>query len=171
MLLEIWRRVRDDLFIDPLSVKTLIGKALRAAVSTLPRINTRAEFAVVVSDMLSELGFSHAHVSIGDDGRAELDRDHQPGFLGANFSEWDDSLGGYEIQSIVKGDPWSSQNSGSLYRASADIQVGDILGAINRVRLTPEKTPECFYTKPLAAKFSASVLKKKAVIDSDTHTP
>ena len=113
--------------------------------------------------MLSELGFSHAHVSIGDDGRAELDqRDHQPGFLGANFSEWDDSLGGYEIQSIVKGDPWSSQNSGSLYRASADIQVGDVLGAINRVRLTP-KTLNAFIRNRWP-QVLLSVLKKIAVI-------
>ena len=161
MLLEIWRRVRDDLFIDPLSREDFDWKeALRTAVSTLPRINTRAEFAVVVSDMLSELGFSHAHVSIGDDGRAELDRDHQPGFLGANFSEWDDSLGGYEIQSIVKGDPWSSQNSGSLYRASADIQVGDVLGAINRVRLTPEKTPGMLLYETAGREVLLSVLKK-----------
>ena len=72
----------------------------------------------------------------------------------ANFSEWDDSLGGYEIQSIVKGDPWSSQNSGSLYRASADIQVGDVLGAIQPSSFNTEKTPECFYTKPLAARSS-----------------
>jgi tricorn protease len=161
MLLEIWRRVRDDLFIDPLTRQDFDWKeALRTAVSTLPRINTRAEFAVVVSDMLSELGFSHAHVSIGDDGRAELDRDHQPGFLGANFSEWDDSLGGYKIESIVRGDPWSSQNSGSLYRASTDIQVGDVLGAINRVRLSPEKTPGMLLYETAGHEVLLSVLKK-----------
>ena len=161
MLLEIWRRVRDDLFVDPLTLQNFDWKeALKTAVSTLPRINTRAEFAVVLSDMLGELGVSHTHVSIGDDGRGELDRDHRPGFLGADFSEWNDYLGGYEIQSIVKGDPWSSQNSGSLYRASTDIEVGDVLGSINRVRLTPEKTPGMLLYETAGHEVLLSILKK-----------
>ena len=102
MLLEIWRRVRDDLFVDPLTLQNFDWKeALKTAVSTLPRINTRAEFAVVLSDMLGELGVSHTHVSIGDDGRGELDRDHLPGVLGADFSEWNE-LAVHEIQSIGK---------------------------------------------------------------------
>lgn len=160
MLLEIWRRVRDDLFTDPLKLKDVNWKeSLVSSVAVLPSINTRAEFATLVSDMLGELGFSHAYVSIGDDGRADLDRDHRPGFLGADF-EWNDDFSGYEIKSIIKGDPWSLQNSGSLYRASANIKVGDVLGAINRVRLTPEVTPEMLLYETAGNEVLLSILKK-----------
>ena len=87
MLLEIWRRVRDDLFVDPLTLQNFDWKeALKTAVSTL-RNKQRAEFAVVLSDMLGELeSLTHTYQSVMMD-EGELDRDHRPGFLGADFSE------------------------------------------------------------------------------------
>ena len=91
--------------------------------------------------MLCELGKSHTFEQNGDDGDREP-AEMVPGRLGADFC-WDARAQGWRLAHIVKGDTWDALRGGPLAKPGCDVMVGDILMAINGVRLDrPAMPPE-----------------------------
>ncbi|OUC07677.1 peptidase S41, partial [Litorilinea aerophila] len=103
----------------------------------IERVSTRGEFSDLMWEMQGELGTSHAY---------EFGGDYRPrpyygqGFLGAHFS-WAPEAGGYRIDEIILGDPWDPKANSPLAAPGVDVQVGDVLLAINGQPLGPEVSP------------------------------
>jgi tricorn protease len=103
----------------------------------IDRVATRAEFSDLLWEMQGELGTSHAY-ELGGDYRVVPK--YAQGFLGANF-EYDAEHKGYRITHIVQGDSWRERADSSLHRPGTNVQVGDVLLAIDGQHLDANWTP------------------------------
>jgi tricorn protease len=137
MLHEIWRLQRDHFWTVDMSGVDWQGVLDRYS-PLLKRVSTRSEFSDLVWEMQGELGTSHAY-EIGGDYRKEPD--YKLGFLGADFI-CDSATNGYRITHIVQGDAWNEKASSPLQRLGHNIQVGDILLAVNGQRLSRQRSPQ-----------------------------
>jgi tricorn protease-like protein/C-terminal processing protease CtpA/Prc len=138
MLREVWRRLRDD-FWDADMGGVDWPACLARYEALLPRCACRAEVGDVLAEMVAELGCSHAWVSTGDPGAAR--GAHCPARLGADCV-WDAAEGGYRVTALLRGDAWDARRGGPLAKPGVGIAVGDILLAIDRVPLTPRRSPD-----------------------------
>jgi C-terminal processing protease CtpA/Prc len=138
MLREVWRRLRDD-FWDASMGGVDWPACLARYEALLPRCASRAEVGDVLAEMVAELGCSHAWVSTGDPGAAR--GAHCPARLGADCV-WDAAEGGYRVTALLRGDAWDARRGGPLAKPGVGIAVGDILLAIDRVPLTPRRSPD-----------------------------
>lgn len=137
MFREAWRLQRDHFWsADMSSVDWHL--VFNRYYPLIDRVASRSEFSDLLWEMQGELGTSHAY-ELGGDYRA-APKYHQ-GFLGANF-EPDAASGGYRVTHIVRGDPWQEKSASPLSRLGANVQIGDVLLAIDGQRLGPELSPQ-----------------------------
>ena len=138
MLREAWRRLRDD-FWDARMGGVDWPACLRRYQALLPRVACRAELGDVLAEMLAELGCSHAWCSTGDPGSHRGAQ--RPARLGADCV-WDAAEGGYRVTALLRGDAWDARRGGPLAKPGVGVAVGDVLLAIDRVPLTPRRSPD-----------------------------
>ncbi|MFN7016538.1 MAG: S41 family peptidase [Fimbriimonadales bacterium] len=103
----------------------------------LERVATRGEFSDLMWEMQGELGTSHCYEFGGD---YRQPPQYSVGHLGAEF-EWDEQAQGYRITRILTGDPWLEDADSPLNAPGVNAQVGEVLLAVNRRRLTRTLTP------------------------------
>jgi tricorn protease len=103
----------------------------------LNRVATRAEFSDLMWEMQGELGTSHCYEMGGDYRQPPR---YAQGFLGADVV-YDDKKKGYCVIHIVEGDPWDEKADSPLNEPGVNVQVGDILLAINGQTLSLERAP------------------------------
>jgi tricorn protease len=136
MLHEAWRLQRDHFWRADMSKVDWKAVLLRYA-PLVERINCRSEFADLVLEMQGELGTSHAY-DMGGDYR-ESPR-YPVGFLGADLA-WDDAAGGYRIDRFLRGDPWSQSEACPLRAPGVQLEMGDLITAVNGQQLSATKPP------------------------------
>eukprot|EP00900_Chrysochromulina_parva_P026306 jgi/Chrpa1/8309/Chrysochromulina_OHIO_Genome00013214-RA len=101
------------------------GLAPRAILGTyeplLARVASYDELLDVLQEMCGELGASHAYVSAPECDGDDEDEGRQ-GSLGCT-TEWDASLQGWRIISMVRGDPYDESQAGPLTRAAVGAKL------------------------------------------------
>ena len=136
MYREAWRLQRD-FFWDKGMSKVPWEKIYERYLPLLERVGCRSEFGDLVWEMQGELGTSHAYEMGGDYW-------HEPrwyvGQLGASL-KWNQSAGGWQIKSIVRGDPWQLDATSPLLRPGVDVQPGDVITAIDGAPASREFPP------------------------------
>jgi tricorn protease len=137
MFREAWRLQRDHFWTEDMS-QVDWQEVYRRYYPLIDRVTTRSEFSDIMWEMQGELGTSHAYEFGGDYRPAP--RYHQ-GFLGADF-EYDAQTDGYRIRHIVQGDPWSEQVDSPLRRIGVNVQVDDVLLAVDGQRLSRTVSPQ-----------------------------
>lgn len=136
MFREAWRLQRDHFWTEDMSeVDWQIVHHRYFAL--IPRISTRGEFSDLMWEMQGELGTSHAY-EFGGDYRSRPF--YGQGFLGADL-KWDPAVGGYRVVELALGDPWDATTNSPLAAPGVDVQVGDVLIAINGQSLNAETGP------------------------------
>jgi tricorn protease len=104
----------------------------------LPRVRTRGELSDLMWEMLGELGTSHAYEIGGDHRRPPQ---YKRGFLGADLA-WSDSLEGYEIKKIYRGDSWNREIDSPLAEPGLDVREGDAIVSIGGRALSRDVTAD-----------------------------
>jgi tricorn protease len=135
MYRESWRLQRD-FFWDMQMSEIPWDKVYDRYLPLVGRLGSRAEFGDLVWEMQGELGTSHAY-EMGGDYKSEPR--WWVGMLGARLQPVRD---GWEIQDIVRGDPWQLDATSPLLRPGLDVRKGDVITSIDGVRLTPGIVPQ-----------------------------
>jgi len=137
MFNEAWRLQRDQYWtpdmaqIDWLSIR-------ERYLPLVTRTGSRSEFSDLVWELQGELGTSHCY---------EFGGDYRPGprytlgLLGADLV-YDETVGGWRVSHIVRGDPWDEKASSPFERPLVDVVAGDVLVAINGQALGPDRSPQ-----------------------------
>jgi tricorn protease len=136
MIHEVWRLQRDHFWREDMS-KINWARVLKRYLPLVDHINTRSEFGDLVWELQGELGTSHAY-DMGGDYRREPS--YPVGMLGADFA-YDDKHDGYRIEKIMRGDSWKASEAGPLSAPGVLLEKGDVLLAVNGVRLSKAVTP------------------------------
>ncbi|MBL7669402.1 MAG: PDZ domain-containing protein [Bdellovibrionaceae bacterium] len=168
MLKEVWRLQRDHFWVENMSSIDWSAAYDRYA-QLVSRVNTRKEFSDLIWELQGELGTSHSYDMGGD---YRVSPQYKVGFLGADF-EYEIVSEGYQIKQVLQSDLWEKETASPLRAPGVNLSEGDILLAINGLRLdrlmTPprallnlagqelellvqlknEKTPKCFVVKAL----------------------
>lgn len=136
MFNDAWRRMRDHFWTENMS--GVDWEEVRTRYSPLlERLGSRSEYSDLMWEVQGELGTSHAY-EMGGDYRPEPN--YRQGHLGADFV-WDDANKGYRITHIVRGDHWEPNRGGPLAKPGVNLEVGDVIVAINGQRLSYGFTP------------------------------
>jgi len=126
MFREAWRLQRDHFWTPDMSSVDWTQVHDRY-LPLVDRVSSRAEFSDLVWEMQGELGTSHAY-EFGGDYRTQP---HYPlGLLGATFY-WNAEKNGWQIQHIVRGDPWDPDCDSPLAQAGVNLQPGAVITHIN----------------------------------------
>jgi tricorn protease len=134
MLRETWRLMRETYWRKDL--RGLDWPMIYSRYSCLvANASTRSELSDIITEMQGEVGTSHSYERGGDYGEDKL---HPIGSLGAELVFNGD---GYEITKIHEGDPSNEGEKSPLLTAGVDVQVGDLITAIDGVPLTETLTP------------------------------
>jgi tricorn protease len=136
MFREAWRLQRDHFWTEDMSSVDW-EEVYKRYFPLIDRVATRSEFSDLLWEMQGELGTSHAY-ELGGDYR--LAPRYRQGFLGADF-EYDPDTGGYRITHIVQGDTWLEKFDSPLHRLGTNVNVGDILLAIDGQQLSYNTSP------------------------------
>ena len=136
MFNEAWRLQRDQYWTPDMGHIDWLAVHDRY-LPLVERVASRSEFSDLVWEMQGELGTSHCY-ELGGDYRSGPQ--YSQGQLGAEF-EYDSDTDGWKVTRIVRGDVWDEKASSPLIRPPVDIQVGDILLAINGQRLGKSTSP------------------------------
>ncbi len=136
MFREAWRLQRDHFWAEDMSSVDW-ETVYRRYFPLIDRVATRSEFSDLLWEMQGELGTSHAY-ELGGDYRASPR--YAQGFLGADFT-YDAGSGGYRVAHIVRGDTWQEKFDSPLNRLGANVQVGDVVLAIDGRRLSRDLSP------------------------------
>lgn len=137
MFREAWRLQRDHFWIEDMS-NVDWQQIYKRYYPLIDRVSSRSEFSDLLWEMQGELGTSHAY-ELGGDYR-ETPRYHQ-GFLGADY-EYDPETDGYQITHVIQGDTWIRRSDSSLNRLGVNVKVGDVLLAIDGIRLSRDLPPQ-----------------------------
>ena len=136
MFHEVWRLQRDQFWTPDMSKIDWLSVHDRY-LPLVDRVASRSEFSDLVWELQGELSTSHCY---------EFGGDYRPGphyiqgQLGADFS-YAETAGGWKLIHIVRGDSWDDRNGSPLEKAGLDIAEGDVLMAINGIRLGRERSP------------------------------
>jgi tricorn protease len=136
MFREAWRLQRDHFWTPNMSQVDWIAVHDRYMV-LVDRISSRSEFSDLMWEMQGELGTSHAYEFGGDYRHSPV---YRLGFLGADY-KYDDEVKGWRITHIIQGDSWDESSDSPLNAAGVNVQVGDILLAVNGTRLKETYSP------------------------------
>lgn len=134
---EAWRMLRDFFYDRDLHGVDWPG-ILERYRPLVDRVSDRAELNDLLSELAGELAALHIFVRMGD--VREAPDQVQPGFLGAEL-ERDAVAGGWRIGKIVQTDPDYPGSRPPLARPGVDVQVGDLLVAINGQPTVPMTHP------------------------------
>jgi len=137
MYRDVWRLQRDHFWTPNMSGVDW-NKVYKRYAPLLERIGARSEFSDLIWEMQGELGTSHAYEWGGD---YRLEPQYNLGFLGVNFS-YDKKYDAYRIIDIALGDPWDPTASSPLRAPGCNVSPGDLLIAVNGVRVTRSTPPE-----------------------------
>jgi tricorn protease len=136
MYREAWRLQRDQFWTPDMSQVDWVGIYDRY-LPLIERVGCRSEFSDMMWEMQGELGTSHTY-EIGGDYRPEPR--YLQGFLGADF-EYSPEADAWRITAIHQGDAWEEDQDSPLLRPGVNVQVGDLLLAINGKRLSRSLSP------------------------------
>ncbi len=137
MLREIWRLQRDHFWTADMSGVDW-NKVYDKYAPFLDRIASRAELSDLVWEMQGELGTSHAYEMGGDHRRPPS---WTLGQLGAALAPAKDGRG-YDIVSIVEGDPWDAGADSPLNAIGVEAKVGERIVAVNGQPVTKATPPQ-----------------------------
>jgi tricorn protease len=137
MLREVWRLQRDQFWVDDMSGIDWNAVYARYA-PLLDRVATRAELSDLIWELHGELGTSHAYEIGGDHRRPPA---MSLGHLGAELRPVADGQG-YEIASVVQGDPWEKNADSPLNAVGVLAQPGERIVAVNGQAVTRERPPQ-----------------------------
>jgi tricorn protease len=125
MFREAWRLISEHFWTEDMSGVDWDAVYKRYA-PLVDQISTRGELSDLIWEMNGELGTSHAYESRGD---YRPGPHYGQGYLGAEFSR--DETGHYRLDKIYTGDVWRPEATSPLHRPGNDIQIGDLLLAVN----------------------------------------
>ncbi len=129
MFLEAWRLERDY-FYDR-GMHGIDWKATRDKYLPLvERVNSRAELADLIAQMVSELSALHIFVRGGDVRKGA--EDVRPAALGAVL-ERDVTAGGFRVARLYQSDPDEPERTGPLARPGVNVKEGDVIEMVNGV--------------------------------------
>nr|WP_070958967.1 S41 family peptidase [Hyphomonas sp. Mor2] len=132
LVLDAWRLHRDFAY-DP-NLRGVDWNAVRDRYVPLrDRIGHRSEVNDLLRQMAAELGILHSQVRGGD--QPEDRESGEPSFLGATYIARPNGL---EITSIYNGEPDRVETLGALQEPGVDVAVGDILQAVDGMRIRTE---------------------------------
>jgi len=155
MYREAWRLQRDHFWSEG-----LLGidwqQVYELYYPLLDRIGTRSEFSDLIWELHGELGTSHAYEMGGDYRQSPT---YAQGFLGADF-EYDESVGGWVVKHIVRGDVWSDRYGSPLEAPGVNIREGDIITAINGRKVTRDNPPDAQLVNTAQMEVSIAFLPK-----------
>lgn len=121
---ECWRQMRDFFYVE--NMHGVDWPAMRKKYEPLlPFINHRADLSYVIGEMIAELNCGHAYVGGGD--LPTVNRIPM-GLLGARYQK---VANGFKITRILPGDNWNRRERSPLTELGVDVQVGDVITAIN----------------------------------------
>jgi tricorn protease len=136
MFQEAWRLQREQFWTEDLS--GIDWAAIHNRYQPLvQRITTRSEFSDLLWELQGELETSHAYEMGGEYRKGP---DYRQGFLGVNW-EYDTDKGGYRITHIARGDTWDPSTTSPLTGPGVNLDVGDVVLAINGQPLSGQVTP------------------------------
>jgi tricorn protease len=134
---ESWRMLRDY-FYDP-AMHGVDWVAIRKKYEPLvERVADRADLGEILQEMAGELSALHMYVGHGDlrSGPSVV----MPSVLGARFSR-DAATAGWRVDHIFASDPDYPGEASPLARPEVQVQVGDVIRAINGRALTANRFP------------------------------
>ncbi len=137
MFREAWRLQRDHFWTEDMA-QVDWQQVYERYYPLIDRVTTRSEFSDLMWEMQGELGTSHAY-EFGGDYRPTPR--YRQGFLGADF-EYDAETDGYRVTNIVQGDAWLEPFDSPLNRLGVNVQIGDVLLAIDGQRLSKQVSPQ-----------------------------
>ncbi len=124
-----WRLLRDY-FYDPSMHGVDWSAMLAKYLPLVERVSDRAELSDLFGDLSGELSALHQYVR-GGDHRQGSDQ-IEPASLGAVL-ERDEAAGGYRVQRVYATDPEMPEESSPLARPGVEVEVGDVVIAVNGV--------------------------------------
>ncbi|MEL6724795.1 MAG: S41 family peptidase [Pseudomonadota bacterium] len=133
LILDAWRLHRDFAY-DP-NLRGVDWDAVKARYVPLrDRIGHRSEVDDLLRQMSAELGILHSQIRSGD--APEDVESGEPSFLGATYAARSNGL---EITSIFRGEPDRPNTLGPLQQPGIDVQVGDIIEAVDGVQIRSQQ--------------------------------
>jgi len=134
MYYETWANLEENFYNE--TFHGVDWRAMREEYAAfLPYLNNRADLRLLLNDMLGELNTSHfGFYSSGDE--EDIFYGFQTMATGLDF----DSDNPYRIAHIIEDSPADKVNK--------DIQVGDVLVAVNGKAVNPKLNRELYFTKP-----------------------
>jgi tricorn protease len=137
MFREVWRLQQQHFWVEDMSGVDWehVFKRYRPL---LDKVTTRSEFSDLVWEVQGELGTSHAY-EMGGDYRKQPQ--YRLGFLGAEFA-YDEAHDAYRVTHIVRGDSWNEKADSALNRLGSNVQVGDLLLAVEGRRVSRHCSPQ-----------------------------
>lgn len=136
MFREAWRLQRDHFWVEDMSGVDW-NEMYERYLPLVDRVSTRSELSDLLWEMQGELGTSHAY-EFG--GAYRSSPYYRQGSLGVDW-EYDTETQRYRIAAIVRGDVWDPSATSPLRRPGVDVEVGDVVLAINGRPLGPDQPP------------------------------
>jgi tricorn protease len=137
MFREVWRLQKEHFWVEDMSGVDWDHVYQRYR-PLLDKVTTRSEFSDLVWELQGELGTSHAY-EMGGDYRKHPQ--YRLGFLGADFA-YDETEDAYRVTHIVQGDSWNERADSALHRLGSNVQVGDLLLAVEGRRVNRHCSPQ-----------------------------
>jgi tricorn protease len=152
MLREVWRLQRDQFWVADMS--GVDWQAMyRRYEPLLDLVSTRAELSDLIWELQGELGTSHAYESGGDHRRPPA---LGLGHLAAELAPAADGAG-YEIRSIVAGDPWEADADSPLSAVGVQVRVGERIVAVNGQPVSAALPPQALLVNQAGMKAELSL--------------
>ncbi|MBO6083237.1 MAG: PDZ domain-containing protein, partial [Bacteroidales bacterium] len=125
---EVWRAFRDGYYVQNMHGRD--WKAVKEKYAPLvPYAKTRMDLNYIIGEMISELASGHAYVTIGEYPKPTR---IQMGLLGAELSK---VSGGFRIDHILPGAPYSETLRSPLTEPGLGVKEGDVISAIDGLPL------------------------------------
>lgn len=135
MFREAWRLQKEHFWVEDMSGVDW-EKVYQRYYPLLEKVTTRSEFSDLIWEMQGELGTSHAYEWGGD---YRYPPYYGLGFLGADFG-YDAEADAYRVKHIVCGDSWNDVADSPLNSLGANVQIGDLLLAVNGQRVSRKRS-------------------------------
>jgi tricorn protease len=165
MYREAWRLQRDQFWTEDMSQVDWVAIHDRY-LPLIDRVGCRSEFSDMMWEMQGELGTSHAY-EFGGDYRPEPR--YIQGYLGADF-EFSPEADAWQISAIHHGDAWEARADSPLHQPGVNIQVGDLLVAINGKHLNQRLSPGIALVNLAGEEVSLTVMPREKIDAPDSDT-